>query len=97
MKLIPDQVKHIAKLANLTLSDEEIEKFSGQLSETLKFVEELNEVDTKKVEETNSVTGLFNITRKDETEVSLTQDQALQNAKSKDIGFFKVKAVLENS
>lgn len=96
-KLTIDQVKHVAKLANLTLSDAEIEKFSEQLSETLKFVEELNEVDTKEVEETNSVTGLFNITRKDETEASLTQDQALQNAISKDSNSFKVKAVLENN
>ncbi len=97
MKLTADQVRHVGKLANLTLSDQEVEKFSDQLSETLKFVEELNEINTKEVEETNSVTGLFNITRQDQTEPSLSQDQALQNAKSKDGNSFKVKAVFENN
>lgn len=97
MKLTKDQVKHVAKLANLTLSDEEVGKLEDQLSETLKFVENLNEVDTEDIEPTHSVTGLSNIMRDDEVESSLTQDQALQNAKSKENGFFKVKAIFEGN
>lgn len=95
MKLTRDQVKHVAKLAELTLSDQEIEKLEKQLSETLKFVDGLNEVNTENVEPTHSVTGLSNVSRSDETEPSLSQNQALQNAKSKENGFFKVKAIFE--
>ncbi len=94
-KLTLDQVKHIAKLANLTLTEEEIEKFADQLSETLEYVEQLETVDTKGVEATSQVTGLVNITRKDEVVPSLTQEQALHNTKSRDNGFFKVPAILE--
>lgn len=95
MKLTKDQVKHIAKLASLPINDEEIVQLEDQLSETLKFVENLNEISTENIEPTHSVTGLSNVLRPDETEPSLTQNQALQNAKSKKNGYFKVKVILE--
>ena len=88
-------VKHVAKLANLPISDEEAHKLEDQLSETLEYIEKLNEINTEKVEPTHSVTGLSNIMRSDETESSLSQDEALQNAKSKEKGFFKAKAIFE--
>ena len=88
-------VKHIAKLANLPLKKEEIEKFEKQLAETLLYIENLNEVPTENVPPTNSVTRLENITRDDTTKPSLSQEQALKNAKSQHNGFFKVKAILE--
>lgn len=89
-------VTHVAKLANLPLTPEEKKKFEKQLSETLEYVEKLNEIDTKNVEPTSQVTGLENVTREDEARPSLTQEEALQNAKSKHNGFFKVPAILEN-
>lgn len=95
MRLTEDQVRHVAKLANLFLAEEEIVKFKSQLSETLKSAEELNQIDTAKFEITPQVTGLSNIMRLDATVPSLTQDQALQNARSKENGYFKVKAVFE--
>jgi aspartyl-tRNA(Asn)/glutamyl-tRNA(Gln) amidotransferase subunit C len=87
-------VNHVARLANLTLSEEEKEKFEKQLEETAQYVEGLNEVETKDTEPTSQVTGLENITREDEVKPSLTQDQALKNAKSTHNGFFKVKGIL---
>lgn len=95
MKLTKDDVKHVAKLANLPINDEEITKLERELSETLKTVEELNQVNTEDIPATHQVTGLFNVTRPDETEPSLTQEQALQNAHSKDKGYFKVKAIFK--
>lgn len=95
MSLTRDQVKHVAKLANLTLNDEEVDKLGEQLSETLDYIEQLNEIDTEQVEPTHSVTGLSNVMRVDETEPSLSQEQALQNAKSVEKGQFKVKAIFE--
>lgn len=88
-------VSHIAKLANLSLKEEEKEKFEKQLSSILDYVKKLEEVDTSKVEPTPQVTGLENITREDQTIPSLSQEEALSNAKNKHNGFFKVKTILE--
>ena len=90
-------VPHIAKLANLPLSDEEIKKFDKQLAETLTYVEKLQEIDTKNVEPTSHVTGLENITRVDIAKPSLTQKEALGNAKKTHNGSFIVDAILENA
>lgn len=95
MKLTKDQVKHVAKLANLPITDEELEKYSEQLSKILEYVEQLNKVDTSVVEPTFNVGNLKNVERKDEVEAGLTQEEALQNTKSQDKGFFKVKAIFE--
>lgn len=97
MSLTKDQVKHVAKLANIPISDGEVDKLGKQLSETLEYVEKLNEVDTEKVNPTHSVTGLSNVMRLDETEPSLSQKEALQNTKSKENGFFSVKAIFDES
>ncbi len=90
-------VKKVAKLASLTLSDEEATKLENQLSETLKFVESLNEINVENVEPTHSVTGLSNVTREDEVEPSLPQQEALKNAKNVSGGYFKVKAIFDES
>ncbi len=89
-------VKHIAKLANLTLSEEEEKKFEKQLEETVEYIEGLSEVDTTDVEPTSQVTGLENVTREDEITASLSQEEALRNAKSTHKGYFKVKGILNN-
>ncbi len=89
-------VPHVAKLANLTLSDQELKKFESQLQETVDYVEELNEVDTKGVESTSQVTGLENVLREDIAKPSLSQEEALSNAKDTYNGFFKVDAILED-
>ena len=88
-------VKKIAKLANLPLTDEEEEKLGEQLSQTLDYVNKLEEIDTKNVGPTSQVTGLENVTREDEVTPSLTQDEALENVKSSYKGFVKVKAILD--
>jgi aspartyl-tRNA(Asn)/glutamyl-tRNA(Gln) amidotransferase subunit C len=90
-------VPHIAKLANLPLSDEEITKFDKQLEETLAYVENLKEINTDKVIATSQVTGLENVTREDIAHPSLTQKQALSNAKKVHNGSFIVDAILDNA
>ena len=89
-------VKHIAKLANLTLSEEEEKKFEKQLEETVEYIEGLSEVDTTNIEPTSQVTGLENVTREDEISPSLSQEEALGTAKSTHKGYFKVKGILNN-
>lgn len=73
-----DEVKHIAKLAKLKISEAELEKYTGQLSPILDFFGQLQEIDTENVEETSQVTGLKNIYRKDEIEVTENTDNLLE-------------------
>lgn len=80
-----DEVKHIAKLAQLNLTEPEVRKFQHQLSEILAYVEQLKKVETKNVEPTSQVTGLVNIFRQDK------QDNLL----AKQENFFKIKAIFE--
>ena len=89
-------VPHVAKLANIPLSDAETKQLETQLAATLEYVEHLNEVDTKNVEPTSQVTGLKNILREDVAKASLTQEQALSNTAATHNGLFKVKGVFEN-
>ena len=65
MALTPTQVRHIAKLARLTIRDDEVEKFSKELSAILDYIAKLQEVNTKNVEHTAQVTGLSNVFRED--------------------------------
>ena len=64
--LSEEQVRHIAKLAKLELSNEEVRKFAGQLTNVLEYIDVLNEVDTEGVEPTSQVTGLTNVTEGDD-------------------------------
>jgi len=88
-------VLHIAKLANLPLKKDEIEKYEKQLSSILEYIEKLQKVNTENVAQTSQVTNLENVTRDDSTSPSLTQNEAVSNAKSKQNGSFRVKAILE--
>lgn len=95
-KLTKDQVLHIAELANLRLSLKEVTQFQKQLSDVLTYIDILSELDTDKVEPTSQVTGLKNITRSDKSGGCLTQKQALDSAKSKKDGYFRVKAIFND-
>jgi len=88
--------KHIAKLAKLEVSEVEESKLEKQLSEILNYINRLNEVDTNEIQPTSQTTDLINVTRNDdESQPSLSQEEALQNTNSKHNGLFKVKAVFE--
>lgn len=91
MKLTKDQVKHVARLANLPLTAEEEELYSQQLSKILDYINQLNQVDTSNVEPTFNVCGQENIVRKDETKASLSQEETLSNVSKKQDGFFVTK------
>lgn len=65
MKLTPDQVRHIAKLARIKVSDEEVERLATQLTDVLQYVDILNDVDTDGVLPTSQVTGLVDVSQED--------------------------------
>lgn len=90
-----EQVKHVASLAHLGLTKDEINKFQKQLSSILSFVDQLSEVETKEVIPTSQVTGLENVFREDKIMPSLSQEDVLFNAPDKYNGYFKVRPVFE--
>jgi aspartyl-tRNA(Asn)/glutamyl-tRNA(Gln) amidotransferase subunit C len=90
-------VVHAADLARIALTDEEIERFTGQLSVVLDAVARLAEVDTSTIAPTASVLPLKDVEREDVPRPGLTTDQALANAPrgGRDGEFFRVQEVLE--
>ena len=96
VKLTKDDVLHVAKLSNLTLTDDEVDKFVDQLSSIVGFVSELEEVDTSNVEPTSQTTGLTSVLREDEIKVdnSLTTEEAVSGSDKVHNNMFKVPAIL---
>jgi aspartyl-tRNA(Asn)/glutamyl-tRNA(Gln) amidotransferase subunit C len=96
MKRIIDreQVRYIAHLARLELSEEEEEKFTRQLGEILAWVDKLKELDTSKVPFTSHVLPLTNVFREDELKESLSEKEALLNAPQKKRSHFQVPKVI---
>jgi len=82
-------VEHVAKLARVNLTEEEIRKFSKEFSDILDLFSSLKDVDTKGVEPSFHPIKLKNVLREDKPEKCLTQEEALKNAEQKDDGFFK--------
>ncbi len=95
MLLTRDQVKHVADLARLGLSEEEIELYQRQLSAILEYAAILQRLDTDAIPPTASVLPVLNVMREDEPAVSLSQEDALANAPSVAEGHFRVRAILE--
>lgn len=95
-ELSKEEVLKIAKLANLELSEGDVEKFQEQLSKILNFVEKNSKVDVQEVRPLFNVTARENIFREDEVKPSLSQKEALANASASYNGYFKVKAVFED-
>lgn len=90
-----DDVMKLASLSALHVSDEEAKKLQGELQNILKFVEQLNGVDTSGVEPTYQVTGLEDVWREDEIiDYGLSRDDLLSNTPTHQDGQIKVKRVL---
>ena len=75
-----EQVLHVAKLARLELTDDEVERMAGELSKILEHVETMNELDLEAVEPTSHVVDLTNVLREDVPRPSLKRDTALKQA-----------------
>ena len=95
MSLSRDEVLHIARLARLGLSEDEVTKFQGQLSQILDQFEALQSFDTDSVPPTAYQLSLENVVRDDEVRPSLAVDVALANAPLREGNFVRVRRVLE--
>ncbi len=95
MKISNDEVKHIALLSRLKLTEREISIFREQLSKILTYMDTLNELDTKDIETTSHVLPLRNVFRNDKEEASLDRKTALSNAPDKKKGFYRVPKIID--
>ena len=95
MKLSKEEVKHVARLARLSVSEEEIEVFRRQLSEILTYIGKLNELETSNIEPTSHVLDIQNVFREDRITPSLSQEEALTGAPEQEEGFFRVPKIIE--
>ncbi len=95
MKLSREEVLHIARLARLGLTEDEVDRLREQLSHILESFEALQKVDTTDVPPTAQAIPLQNVTSDDKIADSLPPDQILANAPRKEGEYFRVKAVLE--
>lgn len=95
MKLSKQEVEHVAHLARLAISEEEVEIFSRQLSEILTYIGKLNELDTSRVQPTSHVLDLSNVFREDAVKECLPSTEVLSNAPDRENGFFRVPKIIE--
>ncbi len=94
-KLTTEEVKHVAKLSRIELSDAEVGKFRGQLSKILQYIDKINEIDTEDVEPTWQVTGLKNVLREDRVDDCNCSDELIEAAPESEGRQIKVKSVLK--
>jgi aspartyl-tRNA(Asn)/glutamyl-tRNA(Gln) amidotransferase subunit C len=90
-----DVVRYVADLARIALSEDEVERFTGQLSVVLESVGKLREVDTEAIPPTASVLPLENVWREDEVRPGLSIEDVMRNAPARDGDLFRVQTVIE--
>jgi len=94
MKITKKEVEHVANLARLTLSDEELEVMTGQLDTILSYVDKLEELDTSNVEVTTHVFSITNAFREDLVTESLSRSESLANAPLQNGESFQVPKII---
>lgn len=95
MEINDKLVDHIAHLARLEFNDEEKENIKSDLSRIIRFIDQLNTVDTNGVEPLIFMTESINVLREDEVKQTITQEEALKNAPNHDSDYFKIAKVLK--
>ena len=95
MSIDKDTVKHISKLARISLDEKKINNLSKDLSSIMKFIEKLNELNTDKVTPLTSIINTSLKSREDDVKDGKIRDQILKNSPVKNEEFFVVPKVLE--
>ena len=96
-KIDEAQVRQVAKLSRLDLSDTEVGRLSGELSSILEYIEKLSELDTDSVEPLAHCLPVHNVFRQDVPKESLSSEQALANAPDRADNYFKVPKILDDN
>ena len=95
MPITEEQVRYVAHLSRLALTDNEVERFSGQLGEILGYVEKLNELDTSDVDPLLHALDTKNVFREDSAGESLSRKDIMKNAPESSEGCYKVPRIIE--
>ena len=95
MSIDKDTVKHISKLARISLDEKKVNRLSKDLSSIMKFIEKLNELNTDKTAPLTSIINASLKSRDDEVKDGKIRDQILKNSPGKNVEFFVVPKVLE--
>lgn len=95
MAISKQEVEHVANLARLHLSEEEVEVYTRQLDGILEFAQKLNELDTEGIKPTSHAFDVKNVMREDEKRPSIEREEALRNAPDQEEGQFRVPPVIE--
>lgn len=95
MTLTHADVEHVARLARLHMSSEELENMRVQLSAILDYVALLQELNVDGVPPTTQISGLSTVTRPDEVVPDISREEALANAPEQRDGMFRVRAVFD--
>lgn len=94
MKITPQEVSHVANLARLHMSQEEVEEMTRQLDDILTYVAKLNELDTEGIVPTTHTISIVNAFREDEVKPSLEREETLTNAPRQNGESFVVPRVI---
>ncbi|MDQ0230241.1 Asp-tRNA(Asn)/Glu-tRNA(Gln) amidotransferase subunit GatC [Metabacillus malikii] len=94
-RITKEEVKHVANLARLAITDEEVEVMTNQLDAIISFAELLNEVDTENVKPTSHVLDIKNVMREDIPKKGLANEEVVKNAPDHIDGYIRVPSILE--
>ena len=86
-------VEHVAKLARLELTEDEKELYTKQLGDVLKYVDQMNEVDTSNIKPMTQVIDFYNVMREDKVVQEISKEDLMANAPDEENGFFKVPKI----
>ncbi len=95
MALTSDEVRHVALLTRIRLTEQEVELYRSQMDDILEHFQMLQELDTDQVPPTSHSLPLDTVMREDETKPCLDKEDVLSNAPRREGDYFRVKAVLE--
>ena len=94
MKITPEEISHVANLARLHLSSEEVEAMAGQMGDILSYVAKLNELDTEGIPPMTHAISIVNAFREDEVKPSLDREKTLANGPQQDGEAFVVPRII---
>lgn len=92
-----EQVRHLASLVRIELTESEVEEFRGELASILSHIDALSEIDTEGVPPTNNGADLLNVQDADVSQPAMARDEVLANAPQREDDYFRVHAVLDQS
>lgn len=89
-----DEVEHVGWLARIEIDEQDADSYAAHLNTVLEYFGQLDEVDTENVDPTYHVADVVNVFREDVVTESLTQEEAIENTKSKQDGHFKAPKIM---